>query len=62
MFKIELFVWHNTGLVLTRYKKNSAREAMDFAYSKPWNVLKVYDENGVLMHLNSSNKEYETYA
>lgn len=63
MFKIEIFVWENNGLKLFKFNKESARDAMDFAYGYAgWNVMKIYDPDGDLIHSNSTSKEVETYA
>jgi hypothetical protein len=62
MYKIELFIWHNRGLQVKSFKRPTSREAMDYAYSQKWDVMKVYDIDGDLMHVNSVNKQYEQYA
>lgn len=62
-FLVELYIWKNSGLTVTKHKFNSGREAMDFAYGKAdWNVIKIYNNEDVLIHGNSTNKEYESYA
>ena len=61
-FLVELYIWKNSGLTVTKHKFNSGREAMDFAYGKAdWNVIKIYNEDE-LIHENSTNKKYESYA
>lgn len=62
-FLVELYIWKNSGLQVTKHKFNSGREAMDFAYGKSgWNVMKIYNNEDELIHENSTNKEYEAYA
>ena len=63
MYKIEVYIWSNDGLKVVKIKAKDAREAMDMAYSQSkWDVLKVFDEDGEMYHMNSSKKDYEQYA
>jgi len=55
-FKVELFLWDNKGLTVTRKEFDDGRHAMDYGYSQPWNVLKVYDAEGDLFHLNTTSQ------
>lgn len=60
-FKVELYTWFNEGLNVNTFYFETGRLAMDFAYSQKWNVLKVYDADGDLMHQNAQ-ANFETYA
>jgi len=61
-FIVELFKWNAKGLEIKKHKFDSAREAMDFGYLQPWDILKIYDPDGVMMHLNASSRENFQYA
>ena len=62
-FLVELYYWKNSGLEKTTKKLDDARKAFDFAYNQVgWNVVKIFNNEDELVHVNSTNKEYESYA
>lgn len=60
-FKVEFYTWDKSGLTLGVLYYKNGREAMDGAYSHNWSTVKVYNDDGELMHQNSQ-KGFESYA
>ena len=61
-YRVEFYQWLKGGLNVNYYFFDTSREAMDYAYSNSskWLTLKVFDQEGSLMHQNSSTSD--TYA
>jgi hypothetical protein len=60
-FKVEFYSWEKSGLTLGVLYYKTSREAMDGAYGHPWNSVKVYNDEGELIHQNTQ-KGFESYA
>lgn len=61
-YRVEFYQWFKDGLNVNCYFFDTARQAMDYSYAniKLWQTLKVYDNEGVLMHQNKNTQD--TYA